>query len=59
MPKPRVVDRDYLNSGYHRGHLCHSVDNSRDATAQKQSFLLTKNCSQDHKLNPKPWALFI
>ncbi|WP_315387340.1 DNA/RNA non-specific endonuclease [Hoylesella shahii] len=60
MPKPRADDRDYINSGYHHVHLCSSADNCWDATAQKQSFLFTKICSQDHKLNPKPpWALFI
>ena len=55
VPKPRAVDADYVRNGYDRGHLCPSADNCWDATAQKQSFLLTNICPQDHKLNVGDW----
>ena len=55
VPKPRAVDADYVKSGYDRGHLCPSADNCWDAIAQKQSFLLTNICPQDHKLNVGDW----
>lgn len=56
VPKPRAVDKDYVKSGYDRGHLCPSADNRWDATAQKQSFLLTNICPQDHNLNTGDWS---
>jgi endonuclease G len=51
----RVTPRDYLHSGYDRGHLCPSAD--RTATEQMNSltFLMTNMVPQVHELNAGPW----
>ncbi|MBQ8655964.1 MAG: DNA/RNA non-specific endonuclease [Prevotella sp.] len=52
---PRVVDNDYYNSGYDRGHMCPSGDNKWNKEAQEQSFLFTNVCPQNHNLNAGAW----
>lgn len=56
VPKPRATNRDYRRSGYDRGHLCPSADNKWSKIAQRQSFLLTNVCPQEHRLNSGDWA---
>lgn len=55
VPEPRATDRDYYNSGYDRGHLCPSADNKWSEEAQRQSFLFTNACPQNHGLNAGDW----
>ena len=53
--RPRATDDDYFRSGYDRGHMCPSGDNKWDAEAQRQSFLFTNICPQNHYLNKEEW----
>lgn len=55
VPEPRATDSDYYNSGYDRGHLCPSADCKWSDEAQRQSFLFTNACPQDHGLNAGDW----
>ncbi|MES2523660.1 MAG: DNA/RNA non-specific endonuclease [Gemmatimonadota bacterium] len=54
-PAPRIVDFDYRNSGYDRGHLVQSE--SRTATYQENAatFLLTNILPQAANNNQGPW----
>ena len=55
VPSPRATDYDYSHSKYDRGHMCPSGDNKWDKNAQRQSFLLTNVCPQNHALNKGDW----
>ena len=55
VPVPRATNRDYINSGYDRGHICPSGDNKWSEEAQLQSFLYTNCCPQLHNLNAGDW----
>ena len=55
VPSPRATDYDYSRSRYDRGHMCPSGDNKWDKNAQRQSFLLTNVCPQNHELNKGDW----
>ena len=52
---PRATNDDYRNSKYDRGHLCPSGDNKWDKMAQRESFLFTNICPQNHQLNKGDW----
>jgi endonuclease G len=51
----RATPRDYLRSGYDRGHLCPSADRTRSAEANATTFLMTNIQPQVHELNAGPW----
>ncbi len=53
--EPRATDDDYRRSGYDRGHMCPSGDNKWSENAQRESFLFTNICPQDHGLNAGDW----
>ena len=55
VPTPRATHYDYIQSGYDRGHMCPSGDNKWDEQAQRQSFLMTNICPQNHNLNRGDW----
>lgn len=55
VAEPRATDADYYNSGYDRGHMCPSADCKWSAEAQRQSFLFTNACPQNHGLNAGDW----
>ena len=55
VERPRATLDDYFRSGYDRGHMCPSGDNKWDEEAQRQSFLLTNVCPQNHWLNKDEW----
>ncbi|HYW31456.1 MAG TPA: DNA/RNA non-specific endonuclease [Gemmatimonas sp.] len=57
-PAPRIVDFDYRNGGYDRGHLVQSE--SRTATYQENAatFLLTNIIPQAANNNQGPWLAF-
>lgn len=46
---------DYKNTPYDRGHMTPAMDMRWDATAMRQTFLLTNICPQDHDLNGGEW----
>lgn len=39
LPRPRVKDSDYTNSGYVRGHLCSAGDRDSDKSWLKETYL--------------------
>ncbi|MBR5102241.1 MAG: DNA/RNA non-specific endonuclease [Muribaculaceae bacterium] len=45
----------YSRSGYDRGHLAPAGDFKWDATAMRQTFLMTNVCPQNHSLNEGMW----
>jgi len=51
----RVTERDYLHSGYDRGHLCPSADRQDSADDNSRTFLFTNIEPQLHELNAGPW----
>lgn len=55
VPEPRATDNDYYRSGYDRGHICPSADNKWSEAAQRESFLFTNICPQNHSLNAGDW----
>lgn len=55
VPVPRATDSDYYNSGYDRGHMCPSADCKWSAEAQRESFMFTNCCPQNHGLNVGDW----
>lgn len=52
---PRATNSDYYRSGYDRGHMCPSGDNKWSYTTQKESFLFTNICPQNHDLDAGVW----
>lgn len=55
VPEPRVDTYDYINSRYDRGHMCPSGDNKWSEDAQRDCFLMTNICPQNHNLNAGDW----
>lgn len=55
VPAPRATADDYFRSKYDRGHMCPSGDNKWSSKAQKQTFLYTNMCPQNHDLNKGDW----
>lgn len=51
----RVTERDYLHSGYDRGHLCPSADRQDSPDDNSRTFLFTNIEPQLHELNAGPW----
>jgi endonuclease G len=51
----RVTPRDYVRSGYDRGHLCPSADRTRGEAENAVTFLMTNVHPQLHELNAGPW----
>lgn len=54
-PKDRAELRDYLNSGFDKGHMGPDGDMSFDLQAEYESFLLTNMVPQTHVLNAGVW----
>jgi endonuclease G len=50
-----VSERDYLHSGYDRGHLCPSADREDTPEDNSTTFLFTNMEPQLHELNAGPW----
>lgn len=53
----RWTNRDYLASGYDRGHLAPAADNVHSAIAMRESFYLTNTMPQTPELNRGPWRM--
>lgn len=50
-----VTPRDYVRSGFDRGHLCPSADRTVASEANSITFLMTNMVPQAHELNAGPW----
>lgn len=48
--------RDYVNSGYDRGHIAPAGDLRWSEKAMRQSFTMTNVCPQSHLLNEGGWG---
>lgn len=55
ISEPRVSTKDYVHSGYDRGHMCPAGDNKWSREAMVQSFYMTNVCPQNHNLNRGDW----
>jgi endonuclease G len=53
-----VSERDYLHSGYDRGHLCPSADREDSPEDNSATFVFTNMEPQLHELNAGPWEKF-
>lgn len=51
----RVKTTDYTGSGYDRGHMSPSADNTASVMQNSASFLMTNMLPQYHELNAGPW----
>jgi endonuclease G len=51
----RVKTTDYTGSGYDRGHMSPSADNTASVMQNTMSFLMTNMLPQYHELNAGPW----
>lgn len=56
LPKPRVKDIDYRNSGYMRGHLCPAGDRTMTVAMMKETFLMSNIAPMTAALNCGRWA---
>ncbi|MEO7032570.1 MAG: DNA/RNA non-specific endonuclease [Polyangiaceae bacterium] len=50
-----VTERDYVHSGFDRGHMCPSADREDTAEDNSLTFLFTNMQPQLHELNAGPW----
>ncbi|MBR7004157.1 MAG: DNA/RNA non-specific endonuclease [Bacteroidales bacterium] len=51
----QAYDRDYVGSGYDRGHMAPAADMRWSSQTMKESFYLSNVCPQDHNLNSGAW----
>jgi endonuclease G len=56
LRKPGAVDRDYVGSGFARGHMAPAEDFSRSKTAIKSTFILSNVVPQRQGVNGGRWA---
>lgn len=47
--------RDYVRSGYDRGHMCPSADQKWSEEAMNDCFVMANICPQSHELNNGAW----
>jgi endonuclease G, mitochondrial len=53
-----VVTKDYVGSGFDRGHMCPHSDRASDEEASKATFVMTNIVPQSSANNEKGWAQF-
>ena len=51
----QAYDRDYVGSGYDRGHMAPAADMRWSSLTMKESFYLSNTCPQNHNLNSGAW----
>jgi len=51
----KVTPKDYVHSGYDKGHMCPSADRTSTVEANTATFLMTNMQPQLHVLNAGPW----
>ena len=58
LPKGKRAElKDYLNSGYDKGHMSPAGDFTRNALAMSETFLLSNMCPQRPMLNEQIWRI--
>lgn len=55
LPRPRVKDGDYKNTGYVRGHLCSAADRDSDKSWLKQTYLTSNLVPMTMVCNSGEW----
>jgi endonuclease G, mitochondrial len=51
----KVVTKDYVHSGFDRGHMCNHSDRASDDDASKSTFVMTNIIPQSSANNQKGW----
>ena len=51
----QAYDRDYVGSGFDRGHMAPAADMRWSSQTMKESFYLSNTCPQNHNLNSGAW----
>lgn len=57
LPRPRVKDRDYTNSGYVRGHLCAAADRDSKRAWLKETYLTSNLVPMTYTCNSGAWKV--
>ncbi|HVS72378.1 MAG TPA: DNA/RNA non-specific endonuclease [Phycisphaerae bacterium] len=53
----RITHKDYLESGFDRGHMCPHADRGRDIDMSYATFVMTNIIPQAPSVNQKAWAM--
>ena len=57
LPRPRVMDKDYTNSGFVRGHLVSAGDRDSDKAWLKETYLTSNLVPMSMVCNSGPWKV--
>lgn len=57
LPRPRVHDGDYRNSGYVRGHLCAAADRDSKKSWLKETYLTSNLVPMTYTCNSGAWKM--
>lgn len=57
LPRPRVHDGDYRNSGYVRGHLCAAADRDSKRSWLKETYLTSNLVPMTYTCNSGAWKV--
>lgn len=57
LPRPRVHDGDYRNSGYVRGHLCAAADRDSKKSWLKETYLTSNLVPMTYTCNSGAWKI--
>lgn len=57
LPRPRVMDSDFRNTGYVRGHLCSAGDRDSDKGWLKETYLTSNLVPMSMVTNSGPWKV--
>lgn len=57
LPRPRVHDGDYRNSGYVRGHLCAAADRDSKRSWLKETYLTSNLVPMTYTCNSGAWKI--
>ena len=57
LPRPRVKDGDYTNSGYVRGHLCAAADRDSKHAWLKETYLTSNLVPMTYTCNSGAWKV--
>lgn len=57
LPRPRVKDGDYTNSGFVRGHLCAAADRDSKRSWLKETFLTSNLVPMTYTCNSGAWKV--